>query len=133
MARKPIAPAFVELLLLVRPLIEQARGEKREALLRAWLNVFNHGTTEMLGLEDGGLPTGRRGIIVAMLRLSMQMAKADGLSGMDLLEEFNRAADSGALIGGFDADKAVERGFALLGTLAALQLDAAATERQEIA
>jgi hypothetical protein len=118
--RKAKAPALVELLLLVRPLIDQTRGDKREALSRAWINAFNNMVTEMFGLDEGRLPTSKRGAIEALMRLSLQLAKDDGMSGMDLLQFYNRTADSGALIELIDHDQAITRGFGLLGVMAAL-------------
>src|SRR4051812_18006929 len=122
--RKPIAPAVLELLLLSRGLIDQARGEKKEALQRAWINAFNHEAAEMLEVDQGRLPQSPRAAIEALMRLAVQMARGDGMSGADLAQFFNDAVDGGALLDRPDPDAAVRPGFALLGVLAAHRLGA---------
>lgn len=132
--RKPIASAVVELLLLTKPLIAQtARGDKREKLQRTWINAFNHEAAQMLDLDTGRLPQSPRAAIEALMRLVMQLGKADGMTCPELRDFTDGVLDGADLIDLPDVEHGVRRGIALLGVLAARDMETQLPPQQETA
>jgi hypothetical protein len=130
--RRPIAPAVLDLLLMTKPLIDQAKGAKREAAQRAWINCMNTEAAAMLDLEDEGrLPTNPLSATRLLLRQCLQLAKSEGMDGVELQEFFNGSADRGGVIEAPDRDQAIRRCLALLGVLSAQHL--AADAAREVA
>lgn len=121
--RRPIAPAVLEMLLLTKPLIDQAKGEKKAAAQRAWINCMNNEAAMMLDLDDiGRLPTNPKAACRLLLRHCLQVAKAQGMDGVELADFFNDNADQGALVSAPDPDEAIRRCLALLGILVAQRM-----------
>jgi hypothetical protein len=131
-ARKPMLPATVELMLRVKPLIDQlAKGDKRAALQRAWINCVRDEAAAMLDQDVGRLPTNMREAARALMRACIQLASRAGLDGVELCDFFTETADSGAVAPPVDADEAIRRCYALLGVIQAH--DMAADAGREVA
>jgi hypothetical protein len=131
--RKPIAPAVLDLLLLTKSLIDQTTGNKKAALQSAWIRTFNSEAAQMLDLDVGRLPTNPRNAVRALVRECLQLAKAEGMDGVELSSFFNDNADRGALIEAPDPDQAIRRCFALLSILAARREAIEPPQQQETA
>lgn len=131
---RPVAPAVLDLLLLTRGLIDHARGDVRANLQRAWGNAMRGMAAEQLDGDGKDLPQSPAAASKELIVLVLQLAKAHGVTGVELPGFFNEIADSGALIVTFDPDTAIRRGFALLGVVAAQRMDAEPhAQAQEIA
>lgn len=123
--RRPIAPALVEFLLLTRPLIAQASGEKKAKLQRAWIAASTHEAALMLDVDAARLPQSARAATEALTKLCLQLLKAQGMTGVELGQFFNDTVDGGELLSAPDMQEALRRGFGLLTLLAAQQMQAA--------
>jgi hypothetical protein len=117
-------PAMVELLILTKPLIDQAgAGRKKTALQRAWINTMNSEAAGMLDLDEGRLPISMEGAARELMRLCPQLGKVAGMDGIALQEFFSALADQGVMAPP-DPEQLIRRVYALLGVMQAQQMAA---------
>jgi hypothetical protein len=123
--------AQAELLFATFPLIRLLRGEKRAAMRRAWIRSATGLGAQVLKVDEGRLPRDVRACTRELFRSVLEIAEAQGLSGIDLTELFNGRREAGEIGQPQDFDEAVLRAFALLSLLGANRIAANHAELEE--
>lgn len=87
-----LTDALVDYLLISRPLIDIARGEKRLHMRRAYSRLA--AWTVSRQIEDAtAVPVGRRGVALALHRQCLELCRAHGLGAADLIAAYNEFVD----------------------------------------
>ncbi|BCW89985.1 hypothetical protein sos41_31530 [Alphaproteobacteria bacterium SO-S41] len=110
-----VCDATEDLLLVVEPLIDLARGDKRARIRAAFLRTAAASFRRRTRDFSTPLPASPRGVALELHRTVLQLCQAHGLGAMDLLEAYQDLLDDPKSMANQKADS-----FARLKSLTAL-------------
>jgi hypothetical protein len=121
----------LDLLLMTRPLIELANGDKRARARRAWLNAAHRLAGAAAGISGDHAPPTARGLALSLLRLSIMLADITGMPRDEIVTAYHDYARSGLTGSTSEIDEFLTGSLAALLHLAAVRQIAVGEARGE--
>jgi hypothetical protein len=111
----------LELLFTIQPLLNILRGDKRERLHRAFVDVALGLATTVFEKDETALPASPREALLALHKTTLDLCARGGVARVELTSAYNEHGESGTFENGGIAE-AAERALALLALFHARRL-----------